>query len=93
MHFIEDLDLSTAALSNHDLVSKVFLHYNTALLSSVHIKQAFNVAGDVFTRKQGKITEEENFEKWFLVKNVWRAEEHAQKELGQLVLLTEFVQC
>lgn len=62
MHFIEDLDLSTAALSNHDLVSKVFLHYNTALLSSVHIKQAFNVTGDVFTRK-GKITEEENFEK------------------------------
>lgn len=62
MHFIEDLDLSTVALSNHNLVSKVFLHYNTALLSSVHIKQAFNVAGDVFTRKQGKITEE-NFEK------------------------------
>lgn len=91
--FMEDPDPSTAGLSNHNFVRKVFVRYNTALLSSTHIDRVFNVAAGVFTKKWGKITEE-NFEKQLSVKikNVWRAAEDALKEPGQLFLVTVFVQ-
>lgn len=53
--FIEDPDESIVALSNHNhFIWKMFVPYNTALPSSVHIKGVFSVTVDVYTRKRGK---------------------------------------
>lgn len=58
LRFIENPDLNVAALSNHNRLSKLFVHnYYTALLSSAHMVSVFSVAADVFLRKLEKITE------------------------------------
>lgn len=65
--FLDDPDACIEALRNHELVRKVFVRYNTALPSSASVERVFSVAADVFTRKRGKMTDE-NFERQLLLK-------------------------
>lgn len=65
--FMADSETGIESLHKHELVRKVFVRYNTALASSASVERVFSVAADVFTRKRGKMTDE-NFERQLLLK-------------------------
>lgn len=65
--FIEDFGASTAALRDYDLEHKMFIHYNTALPSSAYNERVFSAVADHFTRKCGKLNDD-NFKKELLLK-------------------------
>lgn len=65
--FMADSETGIESLHKHELVRKVFVRYNTALPSSASVERVFSVAADVFTRKRGKMTDE-NFERQLLLK-------------------------
>ncbi|XP_064477825.1 uncharacterized protein LOC135391490 [Ornithodoros turicata] len=55
------------ALTEHDVVRKVFLRYNTALPLSAAVERVFSIAADIMTRKRAKVTDE-NFERQLMLK-------------------------
>ena len=48
-------------------IHQLFLKHNTAVPSSASVERLFSVAGDVFSRKRGNITDE-NFYRQLLLK-------------------------
>ncbi|KAL4092113.1 hypothetical protein QTP88_026674 [Uroleucon formosanum] len=54
-------------LNTMPTIKNIFLKYNTALPSSASVERLFSVAGDICTKKRGKISDQ-NFENCLLVK-------------------------
>lgn len=54
-------------LNTMPIIKNIFLKYNIALPSSASVERLFSVAGDICTKKRGKISDQ-NFENCLLVK-------------------------